>query len=83
MYEIVGGAGSEREAAERWFGHSERSHDALHRAAMEDFAESVQTLYSQTPYTPEPGYLLIVREAGSPSSTGTYHVGISFIGAQG
>ena len=69
VYEIVGGAGSEREAAERWFeeftkvtGHFRGDH--------EDFA-NIYRPYSQTPYTPEPGYLLSVGLAGSPSSTGT------------
>ena len=36
----------------------------------EDFANLYRP-YSQTPYTPEPGYVLLVGEAGSPSSTGT------------
>ena len=36
---------------------------------MENFADLYRP-YTQTPYTPEPGYLLIVKEAGSPSSTG-------------
>ena len=68
VYEIIGSAGSEREAAERWFGHLNEvmSHFT---GGTEDFANLYRP-YSQTPYTPEPGYLLIVREAGSPSSTG-------------
>ena len=68
VYEIVGGAGSEREAAERWFGHLNEVM-AHFTGGTEDFANLYRP-YSQTPYTPEPGYLLIVREAGSPSSTG-------------
>ena len=68
VYEIVGGAGSEREAAERWFGHLNEVMTHFTGGA-EDFANLYRP-YSQTPYTPEPGYLLIVREAGSPSSTG-------------
>ncbi len=69
VYEIVGDAGSEREAAERWFDNFNAimSHFI---GGVEDFANLYRP-YSQTPYTPEPGYLLIVREAGSPSSTGT------------
>ena len=68
VYEIVGDAGSEREAAERWFGHLNEvmTH---YTGDHEDFANLYRP-YSQTPYTPEPGYVLIVREAGSHSSTG-------------
>ena len=69
VYEVVGGAGSEREAAEWWFGHlnEEMTHFT---GGREDFANLYRP-YSQTPYTPEPGYVLLVGEAGSPSSTGT------------
>ena len=68
VYEIVGGAGSQREAAEWWFGHLNEV--MVHfSGGLESFANLYRP-YSQTPYTPEPGYLLIVREAGSPSSTG-------------
>ena len=68
VYEIVGGAGSEREAAERWF--SNLNEVMTHyTGGHEEFANLYRS-YSQTPYTPEPGYLLIVKEAGSPSSTG-------------
>ena len=31
VYEIVGDAGSEREAAERWFDNFKRSYESLHR----------------------------------------------------
>ena len=68
VYEIVGDAGSEREAVERWFGHLNEVMTHF-TGGIEDFANLYRP-YSQTPYTPEPGYLLIVREAGSPSSTG-------------
>ena len=68
VYEIVGGAGSEREAAERWFSHLNEVMTHF-TGGTEDFANLYRP-YSQTPYTPEPGYLLIVKEAGSPSSTG-------------
>ena len=69
VYEIVGDAGNQREAAERWFDNfnAVMSHFVGY---VEDFAD-IYRPYSQTPYTPEPGYLLIVKEAGSPSSTGT------------
>ena len=69
VYEIVGDAGSEREAAERWFDNfnAVMSHFVGY---PEDFAD-IYRRYSQTPYTPEPGYVLSVGLAGSPSSTGT------------
>ena len=68
VYEIVGDAGSEREAAERWFGHLNEVMTHF-TGGREDFA-GLYRPYSQTPYTPEPGYVLLVGEAGSPSSTG-------------
>ena len=67
-HEIVGDAESEQEAAERWFGHINR--ELIHFTGdSEDFADLFRP-YSRTPYTPEPGYILIVGEGGSPSSTG-------------
>ena len=69
VYEIVGDAGNQREAAERWFDNfnAVMSHFV---GGVEDFAD-IYRRYSQTPYTPEPGYVLSVGLAGSPSSTGT------------
>ena len=68
VYKIIGDSESEREAAERWFGDLNKT--MVHfTGGTEDFANLYRP-YSQTPYTPEPGYLLIVGEAGSPSSTG-------------
>ena len=69
VYEIVGGAGSQREAAEWWFDNfnAVMSHFV---GGVEEFAD-IYRKYSQTPYTPEPGYVLSVGLAGSPSSTGT------------
>ena len=66
--ETVGDAGSEREAAERWFSHLNEvmTH---YSGDHEDFADLYRP-YSQTPYTPEPGYVLIVPEADSCSSVG-------------
>ena len=60
--------GNEREAAEQWFGHLNEvmTH---YTGDYEDFANLYRD-YSQTPYTPESGYPLIVKEAGSHSSTG-------------
>ena len=68
VHEIVGDAGSEREAAERWFGHLDEV--MVHFTGGTESFANLYRPYSQTPYTPEPGYLLIVKEAGSPSSTG-------------
>ena len=69
VYEIVGDAVNQREAAERWFDNfnAVMSHFV---GGVEDFAD-IYRPYSQTPYTPEPGYVLSVGLAGSPSSTGT------------
>ena len=68
VFEIVGGATNEREAAERWFGHLNEV--MRHFTGGPGNFKDLYRPYSQTPYTPEPGYLLIVKEAGSPSSTG-------------
>ena len=69
VYEIVGDAVNQREAAERWFDNfnAVMSHFI---GGAEQFAD-IYRKYSQTPYTPEPGYVLSVGLAGSPSSTGT------------
>ena len=69
VYEIVGDAENEREAAERWFDNfnAVMSHFV---GGVLDFAD-IYRPYSQIPYTPEPGYVLSVGLAGSPSSTGT------------
>ena len=69
VYEIIGGAKTPREAAEQWFSHINRN--LIHFTGDgDDFADLFRP-YSQTPYTPEPGYILLVGQAGSPSSTGT------------
>ena len=68
VYEVIGDAEGEREVAERWFGHINR--ELIHFTGdHEDFANLFRP-YTRTPYTPEPGYILIVGEGGSPSSTG-------------
>ena len=78
VYERIGGAKTPREAAERWFGSINR--DLKHfTGGTEDFAD-IYRPYSQTPYTPEPGYILIVGEAGSPSSTGLTVSAFNLIG---
>lgn len=68
VYKVIGDAVDEREAVERWFAYIHRNmwH---YSGGKEDFA-NIYRPYSQTPYTPEPGYLLMVGEAGSPASTG-------------
>ena len=69
VYGIVGGAEHQSESAERWFGNLNR--EVFHFTGDgDDFADLFRP-YSQTPYTPEPGYILLVGQAGSPSSTGT------------
>ena len=68
VYKIIGDAGSQREAVERWFDHLNKNMTHF-PGGTEDFA-SIYRPYSQTPYTPEPGYLILVGKAGSPSSTG-------------
>ena len=68
VYKAIGNAATQRESAERWFGHINR--ELVHfTGGTEDFAD-IYRPYSQTPYTPEPGYLILAGEAGSPSSTG-------------
>ena len=69
VYEIVGGARSEREAAERWFGHLNEV--MRHYTGSKDDAANLYRPYSQSPHNPKPGEVLgIVKEAGSWSSTG-------------
>ena len=70
VYKVIGDASSEREAVERWFEYLLPNENMTHfTGGTEDFAD-IYRPYSQTPYTPEPGYLILVGEAGSPSSTG-------------
>ncbi len=68
VYKVIGDGATQREAAERWFGHINKA--LIHfTGGTKEFANLFRP-YSQTPYTPEPGYILVVGEAGSPSSTG-------------
>ena len=68
VYKIIGNAATQRDAAERWFDHINEV--LVHfTGGTAEFANLFRP-YSQTPYTPEPGYILLVGEAGSPSSTG-------------
>ena len=78
VYERIGGVETPREAAERWFGGINR--DLIHFTGdSDDFADLFRS-YSQTPYTPEPGYIPLVGEAGSPSSTGLTVSAFNLIG---
>ena len=69
VFRVIGDAESEREAAERWFGYFNKV--MIHyTGGPEEFADLYRP-HSQTPYSPEPGYLPVAGEAGSRSSTGT------------
>ena len=69
VFKVIGDAESEREAAERWFGYFNKV--MIHfTGGPEEFADLYRP-HSQTPYSPEPGYLPVAGEAGSRSSTGT------------
>ena len=70
VYEIVGDAGSEREAAERWFEEFTNRTGHFVGGTLK-ILRDIYRPYTQTPYTPEPGYVLLIGLAGSPSSTGT------------
>ena len=78
VYKVIGDAGSEREAVERWFDHLNKNMKHFPGGA-EDFA-SIYRPHSHTPYTPEPGYLILVGEAGSPSSTGATTSALRLLG---
>ena len=68
VYKIIGNAGNAREAVETWLDYLNKN--MIHfPGGTEDFAD-IYRKYSQTPYTPEPGYLILEEQAGSPSSTG-------------
>ena len=68
VYGVIGNAATQREAAELWFRHI--NEPLVHFTGDGDDFANLFRPYSQTPYTPEPGYILLVGEAGSPSSTG-------------
>ena len=67
-----------REAVERWFDHLNKNMKHF-PGDHENFAD-IYRPYSQTPYTPEPGYLILVGEAGSPSSTGATTSALRLLG---
>ena len=68
VYKVVGNSGNPREAVETWLDHLNQ-HMRHFTGGTEDFG-NIYRKYSRTPYTPEPGYLLLEGQAGSPSSTG-------------
>ena len=67
VYEIVGDAGSQMEAAGRWFDYIDRV--MRHRSGTDDDFEDYYRSYSQTPFAPEPGHVLLVRQADRWIST--------------
>ena len=67
VYEIVGGASSQREAAELWFSHLNETM-SHYTGGKHEFGTNYYA-GSQTRYTPKPGELLMRREAGSRAST--------------
>ena len=68
VYKIIGNAGNAREAVETWLDYLNKNMKHF-IGGTEDFA-NIYRKYSQTPYTPEQGYLILEEQAGSPSSTG-------------
>ena len=69
VYEVVGGAENQREAAERWFRHLNKV--MQHYTGSKEDGANLYRPYSQTPHNPKPGEVPgIVKEAGSWSSTG-------------
>ena len=68
VYKVVGNSGNAKEAVETWLDHLNQ-HMRHFIGGTEDFG-NIYRKYSRTPYTPEPGYLILEGQAGSPSSTG-------------
>ena len=67
VFEMVGDAGTEREAVERVFDHVRKKLTHF-TGDLDDFAD-IYRPYTVTPYSPELGWVLYVGEAGSPSSS--------------
>ena len=67
VFEMVGDAGTEREAVERVFDHMRKK--LVHFTGdLDDFADIFRP-HTVTPYSPELGWVLHVGQAGSPSSS--------------
>ena len=81
VYEIIGDAGSQREAAERWF---DNFNDVLRPwpRTYRKFEDAYRQ-YSQTPYHPEPGYVLLEGLAVDSITTSVTVSSPSFIRFQG
>ena len=67
VFEMVGDAGTEREAVENIFDYA-RKRLVHFTGNLDDFA-NIYRPYTVTPYSPELGWILYVGEAGSPSSS--------------
>ena len=67
VFEMVGDAGTEREAVERVFDHA-RKQLTHFTGDHDDFADIFRP-YTVTPYSPELGWVLYTGEAGSQSSS--------------
>ena len=65
-FEMVGDAGTEREAVERVFDHMRKK--LTHDTGDNDNIANLFRPYTVTPYSPELGWILYVGQAGSPSS---------------
>ena len=66
-YEMVGDAGTEREAVERVFDHVRKK--LVHYTGYKEDFRDIFRPYTVTPYSPELGWILYVGQAGSPSSS--------------
>ena len=63
VYKVVGNSGNPREAVETWLDHLNQNMRHF-IGGTEDFG-NIYRKYSRTPYTPEPGYLILEGQAGS------------------
>ena len=76
VFEMVGDAGTKREAVENIFDHVRKKLTHF-TGDLDDFA-NIYRPYTVTPYSPELGWVLYTGETGSPSSsallTGTFRV---------
>ena len=78
VYRIIGDTVNERDVVLRWFDHMNKNMTHF-PGDHENFAD-IYRPYSQTPYTPEPGYLILAGEAGGPSSTGATTSALRLLG---
>ena len=67
VFEMVGDAGTEREAVERVFDHMRKN--LVHDTGDNDNIANLFRPYTVTPHSPELGWILYVGQAGSPSSS--------------